>query len=125
MTGEIFVFLSLGALAAFMVWEGWRRRRDSKKPLRRSTMEHGFTPGASSRETAAFVAASAAAVFGFVLVAEPPYPPFHGRGALFGFFLFKWFGVWGMPMLCWVFALFAFFGALSIRSARLRGKPKN
>lgn len=121
MLGELLVFLSLGALAIFILWEGWQRRRTSNEPLRRSVMEQGFVPGASSREVAIFVGAGVSAVFGFVLMAVPPHPPFFGRHAFISSLLFEWFGVWGMPMVCWLLAFVAFFGALAMRRKRLRG----
>ena len=82
MTGETFIFVSLSALAVFILWEGWQRSRTPKTPLPRSAMEQGFNPGTSSRELALFVAAVAGFVFGFVLIVDLPYPPFHGRGAV-------------------------------------------
>lgn len=120
MTGETFVVVSLSALAAFILWEGWQRSRTSKTPLPRSAMEQGFHPGASSRELALFVAAVAGFVFGSVLIVDPPYPPFHGRGAVLEKVLFQLFGIWGTPVVCWVMALIACVAALKLRRKRLR-----
>ncbi|WP_298208293.1 hypothetical protein [Acidovorax sp.] len=120
MSGAIFVFVSLGALAIFILWEAWPRHRTAKKPLRRSEMKQGFDPGASARELALFVASGVFAVFGFFLLIEPSYPPFHGRNALIEHLLFAWLGIYGNPVACWACALIAFVAAISMRRKRLR-----
>ena len=117
MSGEVLLFITLGGLAGYIMWEGLERRRASARPLERHTMERGFVPGASQRESVLFIAALAAGAFGFVLLAEPRHPPFVGRGAAIDSLL--WFGSWGMPALCWLLAVVALAAALSLRRKRL------
>ena len=119
MLDEIILFVTLGGLAIYIVWEGWQRSRAPVNPLERSHMERGFTPGATQREHIAFVAAAVAAIFGFVLLAEPVHPPFTGRGTVIDSFLYTLFGSWGAPALCWLLALVAFVAALAMRRRRL------
>lgn len=122
MSGEVFLFIALGGLAAYIVWEGWQRRRTSAKPLERRSMERGFVPGASQRESVLFIAAFVAAAFGFVLLAEPRHPPFAGRGAAVDSLLYALLGSWGVPALCWLLAVVALAAALSLRRKRLKGQ---
>jgi hypothetical protein len=120
MTGEVFIFLCLGGLALFILWEGWQGRRAAKTPLPRSEMEQGINPGASSQELALFVSAVAGFVFGFTLIVEPSHPPFSGRGAVVDSVLFQVFGIWGKPLVCWVLALIACMAAVKLRRKRLK-----
>jgi len=122
MSGEVFLFIALGGLAGYIVWEGWQRRRASARPLERRSMERGFVPGASQRESVLFIGAFVAAAFGFVLLAEPRHPPFAGRGSAVASLLYAWFGSWGMSALCWLLAVAALAVALSLRRKRLESQ---
>lgn len=122
MSGEVFLLVALGGLAGFIVWGGWQRRRASAKPLERRSMERGFVPGASQRESVLFTAGLVAAAFGFVLLAEPRHPPFTGRGAAVDTLLYAWFGPWGASALCWLLAFAALAVARSQRRKRLESQ---
>ena len=76
-----FLLLTLGPLAAFIIWESYRHRRTSVKPLSRTSMERGFVPGAKTAERVCFIFAVAMAVFVVFLIIQPQHPPFAGRGA--------------------------------------------
>jgi hypothetical protein len=119
MTGELFIFLSLGGLALFILWEGWQRHKP--KPLQRATMAQGFLPGASNNETVLFAFAVVGALFGFVLLDKPPVPPFTGRGAFLSALLYDWLGPLGFAFLTWAGAVIAFLAALSVRRKRFFG----
>lgn len=116
----VFVFLSLGGLALFILWEGWQRRRPSPAQLPRKKMEQGFVPGAASRELAVFVMAAAVLFFGVTRIMNPQLPPFSGRGALIDSVLFHLFGIWGAPAACWVSAIICCVMALKLRRERLK-----
>lgn len=120
MTGDAFVLICLGGLALFILWEGWQHRRPSEAHTSRKNMEHGFIPGASSRELALFALAAAMFLFGFTLIANPPLPPFSGRSAPLNSVLFDLFGVWGAPLACWVLAISLSAIALRLRRERFR-----
>jgi hypothetical protein len=119
MTGEIFIFLSLGALALFILWEGWQRC--NPKPLQRATMAQGFLPGARNNETILFAFGAVGGLFGLVLLDEPPAPPFTGRGAYLSALLYDWLGPVGFAFLTWAGAVVAFVAALSARRKRFSG----
>jgi len=87
-----FLLLTLGPLAAFIIWESYRHRRTSVKPLSRTSMERGFVPGAKTAERVCFIFAVAMAVFVVFLIIQPQHPPFAGRGAVFqlAFVLLVW-----------------------------------
>ena len=116
-----FLFLTLGPLAAFIIWESFRNRRNSTsvKPLSRTSMERGFVPGAKTAERVCFIFAVAMAVFVVFLIIQPQHPPFAGRGAFFSSLLYSWFGVWGMPLFCWLLACVLVAAAVAARSKRL------
>lgn len=82
-------------------------------------MERGFVPGAKNAERACFVFACAIAIFGIVLIVQPEHPPFSGRGALFSSLLYAWFGVWGQPVFCWLFACVLVAVSVAARRRRL------
>ncbi len=113
------LFLTLGPLAAFIVWEGFRHRRASQKPLSRASMERGFLPGAKNAERVGFILAAISSTFGAFLVVQPQHPPFTGRGAHFSSLLYSWFGVWGQPLFCGVLAGVLITAAVVARSKRL------
>jgi hypothetical protein len=119
MTGELFISLSLGGLALFIIWEGWQRHK--LKPLQRVTMAQGFFPGQSNYETVLFAFAGVGALFGFVLLEEPPVPPFTGRGAFLSALLYDWLGSLGFAFLTWAGSVIALVEALSVRRKRLSG----
>ena len=114
-----FLLLTLGPLAAFIIWESYRHRRTSVKPLSRTSMERGFVPGAKTAERVCFIFAVAMAVFGVFLIIQPQHPPFAGRGAFFSSLLYSWFGVWGQPLFAWLVSCLSVFAAVSARSKRL------
>ena len=116
-----FLFLTLGPLAAFIIWESFRNRRNSTsvKPLSRTSMERGFVPGARNAEFVCSILAVAIAIFGVVLVVQPQHPPFAGKGALISSLLYSWFGVWGQPLFCWWFACVLIAAAFAARRKRM------
>lgn len=114
-----FLFLTLGPLAAFIIWEGFRHRRTSVKPLSRASMERGFVPGAKNAERVCSILAAVTAIFGVFLIVHPQHPPFAGRGAHFSSLLYSWFGVWGQPLFCWLLAGVLITAAVVARSKRL------
>jgi hypothetical protein len=120
MLEALFLVLTLGSLAAFILWESFRNRRTSMKPLSRTSMERGFVPGAKNAEHVCSILAVVMVVFGLVLIFQPQHPPFVGRGALLSSLLYSWFGVWGQPLFCWFFACACVAAAFSARSKRLR-----
>jgi hypothetical protein len=111
--------LSLVALAAFILWEGWQRRKGNAMPLDRAAMERGFVPGATAAEHMAFVGAVILAVFAGVLFASPPQPPFAGRGAVFSSLLYGALGPLGIPSATAGTAVACIALALSLRRRRL------
>lgn len=110
--------LALVALAAFILWEGWQRRRLAARPLSRAALERGFVPGATGYEQALFVAAGVALVAAVALFASPPQPPFEGRHAWLGAAVYGWRGPLGIPGVVLVFAAILFGFALSRRRTR-------
>ena len=114
-----FLFLTLGPLAAFIIWEGFRHRRTSVKPLSRTTIERGFVPGAKSAERVFSIFAVAIAIFGVVLIVQPQHPPFAGKGAFIWSLLYSWLGVWGQPLFFWWFACLLVAAAFAARGKRL------
>ena len=126
MLGDALAVLSLAALAAFILWEGWQRRASASKPLDRSYLERGFVPGAAGYEQALFVAAGVVAAAGVMLFASPPHPPFAGRGALFGSALYGLVGPMGIPTLtlCAAVALLAL-GLLRRRRRRAAARESS
>jgi hypothetical protein len=119
MIGELFIFLSLGGLALFILWEWWQRQKP--KPLQRATMAQGFLPGASNNETVLFTCAVIGALFGFVLLEKLPAPPFTGRGAFLSALLYDWLGPLSFAFLTWAGAVIFLLAALSLRRKRLSG----
>jgi hypothetical protein len=114
-----FLFLTLGPLAAFIIWEGIRNRRTSVKPLSRTSMESGFVPGAKNAERVCAIFAVTTAILGVLLIAQPQHPPFSGRGALLSSLLYSWFGVWGQSLFCWLLACVLVAVAVGARNKRL------
>lgn len=114
-----FLLLTLGTLAAFIVWEGIRNRRTSVKPLSGASLKGGFVPGAKSAERVCAIFAATTAMLGALLIAQPQHPPFAGRGALLSSLLYSWFGVWGQPLFCWLLACVLVAGAVGARNKRL------
>ena len=119
MLEALFLFLTLGSLAAFILWESFRNRRRSMKPLSRTSMERGFVPGAKNAERVCSILAVVMAVFGLVLIVQPHPPPSGGRGALLNSLLHSWFGVWGQPLFFWLLACVFVAAAFAARSKRL------
>jgi hypothetical protein len=119
MSGVFFLFIALGSLAGFIVWEMWQRHQAAARPLDRRSIERGFVPGASQRESALLVMALVLAAFGFVLLLESRHLPFTGRGAAIDTFLYEWLGPWGAPGLCWLLSLSACAMAMRLRRKRL------
>jgi hypothetical protein len=95
-------------------------RRASVRLLERSTMEQGFVPGAAQREVVFFVMGFVSIVFGTALLFSPMRPPFTGRGSNVASLLYAWFGIWDMPVFCWLAAVAALAVALFLRQKRLR-----
>lgn len=110
--------ISLVALAVFILWEGWQRRRSAAKPLARAELERGYVPGATGHEQALFVAAGVALVAAVALFASPPQPPFEGRRAWLGAAVYGWLGPLGIPAAILVFAAVLFGFGLSRRRTR-------
>lgn len=96
--------ISLVALAVFILWEGWQRRRSAAKPLARAELEGGFVPGATGYEQALFVAAGTTLVVAVTLFANPPQPPFESRRAWLGAAVYGLLGPLGIPAAILVFA---------------------
>ena len=111
--------MSLVALAAFILWEGWQRRRGISKPLGRAAMERGFVPGATAAEQMFFVGAAVLGVFSAMLFVSPPHPPFTGRGAVFSSLVYSMLGPLGIPGATAGAAVACFSLGLSMRRKRL------
>lgn len=120
MIGESIAIVGLVALAGFILWEGWRRRKPPT-PVPREQMAQGFTPGATVRERLLFVVGLVLAAIAAAQFAEPPIPPFHGRSAVLGEWLHRAFGPFGIPCATAAASMMAIAAAASIRRKRRTG----
>ena len=109
----------LVALAAFILWEGWRRRRGAPKQLSRAALERGFVPGATATEQMFFVGAAVLLVFSAVLFVSPSHPPFTGRGAVFSSLVYGVLSPIGASVAVAAIGVACFALSLSARRRRL------
>jgi hypothetical protein len=117
--------MSLVAIAAFIVWEGWQRRRGTSKPLARAAMARGFVPGAVAAEQALFVGAAVLAVFSLMHFVSPPHPPFTGRGAVFSSLVYGVLGPLAIPVAAAGASVACFALGLSMHRRRLVAKRES
>jgi hypothetical protein len=120
MVEEVLIFLPLGALALFILWESWQRRASAIKPIDRLAMKPGFEPGQTNRENILFTMAAVGVIASLMLIETPVHPPFTGRSAFFQSLLYTWVGPLGMPAISGTGAFIALMAALSIRRRRLQ-----
>lgn len=118
MAADLFLALCLAGLAVFILWESWRRRRSA--PLARTAMANGFTPGATNREVIWFTLAFAGMAAGLALFAEPPVPPFTGRGALVLELVHAHMGKLAIPFLVCAGATGALWAGIAARRRRIK-----
>ena len=69
MSADLFLLVSLGALLAFILWEGWRSRRGPLVKKARSPA--GFVPGGAAHEVGIFVLAAVFLVAGLLTLYSP------------------------------------------------------
>ncbi len=69
MTGDLFIFISLGSLLLFILWEMWGNRRSALK--RRARAAEGFIPGGSAYEVGLFVLAAVFVACGALVLVSP------------------------------------------------------
>lgn len=68
MAAELFLLVSLSALLAFIVWEGWRSRRSLTKRVR---APEGFVPGGAAHEVGLFILAAVLLLAGVLTLYSP------------------------------------------------------
>lgn len=117
MIGDTIAIVGLVALAGFIAWEGWRRRRPAPA-LSREEMARGFTPGARAAERLLIALGLVMALVAAALFAEPPAPPFQGRSAMLGELLHRTFGPLGIPCAIAASSVMAIAVAGSLRRRR-------
>lgn len=122
MAAELISVLLLTALAAFILWESWQRRKSAHKPIPRAMLERGFAPGADAGETALFVFAGAVLFIAISLFLNPRHPPFSGRGAVLDTAIYAVAGPLGMPVAAFIVATVLFFLGFSRRRRRKAGQ---
>lgn len=122
---DVLAVLTLVALAAFIVWEGWQRMRRASHPLGRATMVRGYVPGAAAAEQMFFIGAAVLAVFSLGLFVSPPHPPFTGRGAAFSYLVYGALGPLAIPVAAAAAAVACFAFGLSMRRRRLGARRES
>lgn len=122
MIAELMTALLLVALAAFILWESWQRRKSAHKPISRAMLERGFVPGATAGETALFVFAGAVLFIAISRLLDPRHPPFSGRGAVLDTAMYAVAGPLGMPVAAFIVATVLFFLGFSRRHRRKAGQ---
>jgi hypothetical protein len=120
MRADLFVFVALGALLLFILWEIWANRRSALR--RRAAAVGGFVPGRAAQEVALFVLAAVFLACSVLVLASPDLAT-SGRQAYLFRVLRDWFGILAAPALFLAVAGGAFVAGLSARRRRRASTP--
>lgn len=116
MSADLFVLVSLGALLAFILWEGWRSRRG---PLaKRVRSPAGFVPGGAAHELGILVLAVVFLAAGLLTLYSPELGTSMRRTFLFRMVESVLGPLTGFAMFVGA-AIAAFVGGILMRKKRL------
>lgn len=122
---DVLAVLTLVALAAFILWEGWQPRRRASNPLGRATMVRGYVPGTGAAEQVFFIGSVVLVVFSLGLFVSPPHPPFTGQGAAFSYLVYGALGPLAIPVAAAAAAAACFALGISMRRRRLSARRES
>jgi hypothetical protein len=121
MAADLLIFVALGGLLVFILWESWRSRRAATG--KRVGSPEGFVPGGAAREVGLFVLAAAFMIAGLLMLYAPEL-----RTSMRQSQLFRWaeslLGPFTGVALFLAAAVAAFVVGLSVRAKRLENSRR-